>query len=238
MATLTASSAASAPELAKMRNEYSGTTLDEGTMGDDPVALFEQWLDEAIQAKVMEPKLMALATANLDTGMPSLRHVQLGSVDTHHHHGGSFTWFTNYHSRKGRELEQNPKAALDFWWPELERSVRIQGTVTKVSSDESNVVFNAMPISFRVGVLAMNQSEPIASRQALQDEIEHALLHDAGDLPVRPDHWGGYRLTPSTMEFWKGRASRIHDRIRYTRHFSIDAADGGAPTWVKERLQP
>jgi len=220
-------------ELAKLRQDYSSITVDDSTMDKDPFKVFEIWFNEALMAKVPEPNAMCLATCDPETCMPSARTMLLKGFDQ-----DGFVWFTNYNSRKGRELETNPNAALCFWWPELERSVRIEGKVSKVSFEESDEYFALRPPMARLGALSSNQSQPIADQQTLQhkfQDLQEEYLSQDGtlikELP-RPLHWGGYRLEPCLMEFWKGRASQIHDRIRYLK--STNEADG----WTKERLQP
>jgi pyridoxamine 5'-phosphate oxidase len=222
-------------ELAKLRQEYSTATLDDTEMSQDPFVVFQEWLNEALRAKVHEPNAMCLATCDKTTGMPSARYVLLKGFSPE----GGFVWYTNYQSHKGMQLEANPQAALCFWWAELERSVRIEGVVEKVSAEESDEYFAKRPPQARLGALASNQSQPIESQQALEQKFQYLqteYLTEDYELKTdlaRPSHWGGYRLKPTMMEFWKGRASRIHDRIRYTRT-DIDAHEG----WTRERLQP
>ena len=220
-------------DLAKLRQDYSSITIDESTLDSDPFNVFEKWFNDALEAKAHEPNAMCLATCDPQTCMPSARMVLLKGFD---HEG--FVWFTNYNSRKGQELETNPNAALCFWWPELERSVRIEGMVSKVSPEESNEYFGKRPPTAMVGAVSSNQSQRIADQVTLQQKFQHLqneYLNEDGTLKKelpRPSHWGGYRLKPLIVEFWKGRASRIHDRIRYLRPATDDEG------WTKERLQP
>lgn len=209
--------------IANLRKEYIQASLSENDVCADPIDQFALWFEEAVKAAVPEPNAMSLATVGA-TGRPSSRIVLIKGFDKQ-----GFTWFTNYASRKGRELQDNQFAALLFHWVELERQVRIEGTVERVPEQESDSYFQSRPHRSRIGALASAQSETIADRveleaRYLQAEREH------GDAPQRPPHWGGYRLRPNYLEFWQGRHSRLHDRIAYTLQ-----PDG---TWRRERLQP
>lgn len=220
--------AAEAPDpaarLAAMRTDYAQSSLSETDVLADPVAQFQKWFAEAVKAQVVEPNAMDLATVSPD-GKPSSRIVLIKQFDER-----GFTWYTNYHSDKGRQLEHNPHAALLFFWRELERQVRIEGTVVKTSAAESDEYFNVRPVQSRLSAIASEQSAPIASRAALESNYA-AVAAAIGDAPPpRPEHWGGYRLQPERIEFWQGRRSRFHDRIVYTR-----GADG---QWRMQRLQP
>ena len=210
-------------ELAAMRTDYLHASLSEADVLADPVAQFQKWFDEALKAQVGEPNAMTLSTVSPD-GKPSSRIVLIKQFDKR-----GFTWYTNYHSEKGQQLEHNPQAALLFFWRELERQVRIEGTVVKTSAAESDEYFNVRPLLSRLSAIASQQSAPIASRAALEANYE-AVAAIAGETPARPEHWGGYRLQPERIEFWQGRRSRFHDRIVFTR-----GADG---EWNMERLQP
>ena len=210
------------PPLADLRRNYALAGLSEADAGDDPFALFRDWFDAAVAAGLPEPNAFTLATATPD-GRPSARVVLLKHLDDR-----GFTFFTNYQSRKAHELAANPHAAMVFLWDELERQVRIEGTVEKVTAEESEAYFRVRPLGSRLGAWASPQSEVIPGREHLE-----RLMTDAaethGDDPPRPPHWGGYRVLPQVVEFWQGRPSRLHDRVRFHR------TAGG---WVRERLAP
>lgn len=209
--------------IAHLRKSYERAELDEKASQADPFLQFDQWLKEAITAKLPEPNAMTLATVGSDL-RPSTRIVLIKGFDAR-----GIVWFTNYNSRKGLELAGNPYAALQFHWVELERTVRIEGVVEKVSTDESDAYFHSRPLDSRIGAWASPQSEVIASRATL---ITNAALYGARFLlqPPRPPHWGGYRLKPDSWQFWQGRQSRLHDRLRYT--LQDDSS------WSRERLAP
>ncbi len=208
--------------LADLRRSYKRATLDESAAGDDPLVLFERWLDEAVSAGLTEPNAMTLATVGTG-GRPSTRIVLLKGCDSR-----GLVWYTNYQSRKGRELAANAHAALQFHWVELERVARIEGVVGKVSDAESDAYFASRPLDSRIGAWASPQSEPIGSRAVLVASAAKFGAKFALD-PPRPPHWGGFRLVPDAWEFWQGRPSRLHDRLRYTR---VDAL------WQRVRLAP
>jgi pyridoxamine 5'-phosphate oxidase len=209
--------------IADLRKEYSRANLTEAEVDPDPIRQFSIWFKQALEAGIPEANAMSVATVGAD-GRPSLRILLIKDVDD-----DGFTWFTNYASRKGRELALHPYAALLFHWVELERQVRIEGRVEKLPDAQSDAYFQSRPLKSRLGALASDQSQPIASREAL--EQRYADTEAAyGEQPLRPAHWGGYRLVPDRVEFWQGRPSRLHDRILYTR-----GADGA---WRRERLQP
>lgn len=213
------------PELARMRSEYARAGLAEPDAGDDPLSLFSRWLDEAVAAEMHEPNAMALATATPD-GSPSVRIVLLKGLDAR-----GLVFFTGYDSRKGRELEANPRAAATMLWHPLQRQVRVEGAVTRVDEAESDAYFDSRPRGSQIGAVASPQSRPIPDRQALEDrvaEVEHVFAER--DV-VRPPVWGGYRIALESIEFWQGRESRLHDRLRFTR---TDAGDA----WTRERLAP
>jgi pyridoxamine 5'-phosphate oxidase len=209
--------------IADLRKSYEKAELSEDASHGDPLRQFDQWLQEAIRADLPEPNAMTLATVGPDL-RPSTRVVLIKGYDER-----GIVWYTNYQSRKGRELAGNPFAALQFHWVELERVVRIEGRVEKVSDAESDAYFHSRPLDSRIGAWASPQSEVIDSRTVL---VTNAAKYGAQFLlnPPRPPHWGGYRLKPDTWQFWQGRKSRLHDRLRYTLQ-----ADGG---WLRERLAP
>jgi pyridoxamine 5'-phosphate oxidase len=208
--------------IADIRKDYKVASLSESDVAPSPFTQFDNWLKEAIAAQLPEPNAMTLATVDAN-GRPSTRVVLIKGIDER-----GPVWFTNYQSRKGRELAGNPFAALQFHWVELERVVRIEGRVEKVSDAESDVYFNGRPLDSRIGAWASPQSETISGRAVL---VARAAEYAAKFLlkPPRPPHWGGYRLLPDRFEFWQGRPSRLHDRIVYR------LADGA---WRIERLAP
>ena len=209
--------------IADLRKSYEKAELSETASHADPLQQFDQWLNEAIKGEVPEPNAMTLATVGSDL-RPSTRVVLIKSYDAR-----GVVWYTNYNSQKGRELAGNPYAALQFHWVEMERVVRIEGLVEKVSDEESDEYFKSRPLDSRIGAWASPQSEVIDSRTVL---VTNAAKYGAQFLlnPPRPPHWGGYRLKPDNWQFWQGRKSRLHDRLRYTLQ-----ADGG---WLRERLAP
>ena len=210
------------PNLQDLRKSYERDALDEDTAAIDPLRQFETWMGEAFAAKVPEPNAMTLATVG-EGGRPSTRIVLIKSFDAR-----GLVWFTNYDSRKGHELETHPFAALQFHWVELERVVRVEGAVERIDSSESDAYFASRPLDSRIGAWASPQSRVIESRGVL---VANAAKVAAKFLlnPPRPPHWGGYRLKPDTWEFWQGRKSRLHDRLRYRK-------DGDS--WRRERLAP
>ena len=214
--------------IADLRTEYRRATLDEGDVAPDPFRQFERWLDEAIKAQLPEPTAMTLATCGPDD-RPAARIVLLKGVDPQ-----GFVFFTNYASRKGTELAARPLAALLFYWTELERQVRIEGTVAKIAPAESDAYFASRPQGSRLGAWASPQSAALADRADLEARFSaaEARFRDTGDAIPRPPHWGGYRVLPDLLEFWQGRRSRLHDRIRYRRD------PGHAGTWTIDRLAP
>ncbi|MFN4103364.1 MAG: pyridoxamine 5'-phosphate oxidase [Tepidimonas sp.] len=208
--------------IADLRKSYEKAELSEDASHADPLRQFDQWLHEAIRAELPEPNAMTLATVGSDL-RPSSRVVLIKGYDER-----GIVWYTNYDSRKGRELAGNPYAALQFHWVELERVVRIEGVVEKVSAEESDAYYASRPLDSRIGAWASPQSQVIDGRGVL---VANAAKYAAQFLmnPPRPPHWGGYRLKPDAWEFWQGRKSRLHDRLRYRQ-------EGGR--WVRERLAP
>lgn len=214
--------------LADLRKSYERAELNEDASHAAPLRQFEQWLQEAIHAEVPEPNAMTLATVSSDL-RPSTRVVLIKGYDER-----GIVWYTNFESRKGQELAGNPYAALQFHWVELERVVRIEGIVEKVSETESDTYFNSRPLDSRIGAWASPQSQVISGRGVL---VANAARYGAQFLlqPPRPPHWGGYRLKPERWEFWQGRKSRLHDRLRYSLK---PLSDKGSSLWIRERLAP
>ena len=209
--------------LADLRRSYTLAGLTEADAGDDPLALFRRWFEQAAEAGVDEPNAVTLATAT-PAGRPSARVVLLKGLDDR-----GFTVFSNYLSRKGRELDSNPFAALCFLWHPLERQVRIEGTAGRIPEAESDRYFASRPVGSRLGAWASEQSEVVPDRDTLERNQAALVAEFAGrDIP-RPPHWGGYRVRPEVIEFWQGRPNRLHDRIRFTR------TPAG---WTRDRLSP
>jgi pyridoxamine 5'-phosphate oxidase len=212
--------------LADLRKNYALAALSETDIDADPIRQFEHWFEQALEAQLPEPNAMTLATVGPD-GRPSARIVLIKGVDAR-----GFTFFTNYESRKGRELAHQPYACLLFHWIELERQVRIEGRVTQVDPAESDAYFHTRPPASRIGAWASEQSRVIESR-AVIERREAEFIAQFGDTPPRPPQWGGYRLAPDRIEYWQGRPSRLHDRIRYVRD-----DDHPGRSWRIERLAP
>jgi pyridoxamine 5'-phosphate oxidase len=210
-------------EMSELRREYRAAGLDRDQLDDDPVAQFGRWFGEAERADLIEPNAMTLATSSPD-GRPSARIVLLKGFGP-----DGFVFFSNYASRKGDELAANPNAALVFWWPPLERQVRLEGRVERTTTEESEAYWASRPLGSRLAALASAQSQVLAGREELVRRVEElAARHRDGDVPL-PEAWGGYRLVPDAFEFWQGQPNRLHDRFRYTRR-----QDG----WLVERLSP
>ncbi len=207
-----------------LRQEYTQRGLREEDLAPDPFAQFRAWFDEVAQSNVREPNAMTLATATLE-GRPSARMVLLKDVDTR-----GFAFFTNYESRKGGELGANPYAALVFFWVQLERQVRIEGRVERLSDEESDAYFASRPEGSQLGAWASQQSAVLPGREPLEARYDELRAEYEGQEIPRPSFWGGFRVIPDTAEFWQGRANRLHDRLRYRR-----GPDG---SWVVERLSP
>lgn len=208
--------------IADIRQTYQKFELLEDSIATDPITQFGLWFEQALTSEVVEPTAMTLASATRE-GKPSARIVLLKGYDEH-----GFVFYTNYSSRKGHELTENPQASLLFFWPQLERQVRIEGLVTQVSAEESDAYFHSRPLGSRIGAWVSPQSQP--TTHAELEARAAALTATLGDDPARPTHWGGYRLAPSSMEFWQGRPSRLHDRLVFTLQ-----AGGG---WTLQRLAP
>jgi pyridoxamine 5'-phosphate oxidase len=210
--------------LDEQRKEHHRAVLLEADVDVDPIRQFQSWLQEASKSGIAESNAMALATATPD-GRPSARMVLLRGVDER-----GFAFFTNYESRKARELQANPCAALVFFWHELERQVRVEGRVEQVDDQESDRYFQSRPLGARIGAWASPQSAVVGGRHVLESRfLELESLHAGSEIP-RPANWGGYRLIPDTIEFWQGRPNRLHDRLRYTK--------GKQGSWLIERLAP
>jgi pyridoxamine 5'-phosphate oxidase len=209
-------------KIADLRQEYMRAGLAEADAERDPIRQFERWFDDALRAQLPLPNAMTLATVGAD-GAPSARVVLLKGIE-----GGGFTFYTNYRSRKARELETRGTACLVFMWSALERQVRIDGRIERVSAAESDAYYASRPLGARLSAWASPQSEKVASRAVLETAMEE-LRRRHGEAPPRPPHWGGYRVLPSELEFWQGRADRLHDRLVYTR-------EGGE--WRIARLAP
>ena len=211
--------------VADLRKDYTLEGLSETEVNSNPFIQFKKWFEQALAAQLPEPNAMTLATATPD-GQPSARMVLLKDFDER-----GFVLFTNYNSHKGQELAANPQAALVFWWAELERQVRIVGTVEKISSEQSDSYFEMRPPHSRLGAWASNQSEIIAGREVLERQLqEFQRQYENMEVP-RPPHWGGFRVIPREIEFWQGRPSRLHDRLLYTR-------GDNHSSWKIERLSP
>jgi pyridoxamine 5'-phosphate oxidase len=211
-------------QLAALRQEYSERGLRRSDLDPDPVVQFNRWLGEAFAKELLEPNAMTLATVDA-AGQPWSRTVLLKRCDER-----GFTFFTNYEGAKGRQLAANPRAALTFWWGALERQINVTGSITKTSREESEAYFHSRPTASQLGAWASEQSAIVSGRELLEKRFAEALEKFGESGVPLPPFWGGYRLRPETIEFWQGRRSRLHDRLRYTRQ-SDDA-------WTIERLSP
>ena len=209
-------------DIAEIRKEYTFAGLRRADLHHDPIQQFKNWFQSAISAGVAEPNAMTLSTVDGE-GQPSSRIVLLKDVDER-----GFTFYTNYESRKGRELTANPRAALTIFWPGLERQVSIRGSCEKVGRDESETYFRSRPLGSRLGAWVSSQSTPIPNREYLETKLKEVTAK-YGDNPPLPPYWGGYVLRPQTVDFWQGRPSRLHDRFVYTR---------GGDAWKIDRFSP
>ncbi|WP_421946283.1 pyridoxamine 5'-phosphate oxidase [Pedobacter sp.] len=209
--------------LQNLRQDYISATLDESDVDNNPIIQFKKWFDNAVEAQVYEPNVMTLATAD-KAGKPDARIVLLKGVDE-----DGFRFFTNYLSAKGKELKRNPYAALVFFWPDLERQVRIEGTVEKLDKETSEEYFITRPVASQIGAVASPQSQIIPNRTFLEEKFEELKTKSDGKTIAKPAHWGGYIVKPTRIEFWQGRRSRLHDRINF------ELLKG---SWVKNRLAP
>ena len=218
------SSAQDKPSVTDLRIEYDQPPLRRNALNEDAVEQFRQWLNEAIATDIIEPPAMTLATATAD-GIPSARIVLLRGYDER-----GFVFYTNYNSQKGQELAENPQAALTFYWAQLHRQVRIFGSVSRVSAEESDKYFQSRPEGSKIGAWASAQSQILSNRAELESKIKEFEIKFQGEEIPRPSHWGGFRLSPTAVEFWQGRPSRLHDRWRYIRQDNN--------SWLIERLSP
>ncbi|MBU1371566.1 MAG: pyridoxamine 5'-phosphate oxidase [Bacteroidetes bacterium] len=207
-----------------LRQDYRSASLLESDVAENPYSQFEKWFTEALNAEVLEPNAMTLATANTN-GIPSARIVLLKEFTNE-----GFVFYTNYNSQKGKEIESNPYAALIFFWADLERQIRIEGVVEKVSEEESNQYFNSRPKGSQLGALTSPQSETINSREFLEKKLADLEKQYEDKEVIKPEHWGGYRVIPNRIEFWQGQSNRLHDRIVYIQ--------GKDKNWKFERLAP
>jgi pyridoxamine 5'-phosphate oxidase len=211
------------PELHSIRQEYIKEKLNEENVNSDPIQQFVRWMDHALLSKVMEPSAMTVATVN-QLGQPSARTVLLKNITDK-----GFVFYTNYNSQKGQDLAENNRVSLLFFWPELERQVRIEGKVEKISREESEIYFHSRPFGSQIGAIASPQSEVIENRDMLKNKVEELELSYKDKVVPMPEHWGGYLVNPHKIEFWQGGASRLHDRLVYT------ATNLG---WKIQRLAP
>jgi len=206
-----------------LRQDYRSASLSENDVDNNPILQFKKWFQDAVNSQLYEPNVMTLATSDR-FGKPTARIVLLKGIDE-----DGFVFYTNYESKKGHDIVENPQAALVFFWPELERQVRIEGMVSKVSEEASSEYFHSRPVGSQIGATASPQSEVISDRESLERKVEQLTTQYAGQEIPRPLHWGGYLVEPTHVEFWQGRPSRLHDRIIY------DFVEG---SWIINRLAP
>lgn len=209
--------------IADMRRNYTRDGLLESQAPDDPFALFGTWFSQAVEVESTEPNAMMLATVDAE-GQPHLRTLLLKGFDER-----GFVFYTNYQSAKGEQLLAHPRAAMTFWWPDLERQVRVEGAVEVVADEESDTYYHSRPLGSRLGAWTSPQSQVISGREALEQRLAAVEAQYADAPPPRPPHWGGFRLVPQMIEFWQGRPSRLHDRLRFCRE---------GDDWRRERLAP
>lgn len=209
--------------LQNLRQDYKSATLDESDVDNNPITQFKNWFEHAVSAKIYEPNVMTLATAD-KSGKPDARIVLLKGADE-----DGFRFYTNYLSQKGKELKRNPQACLVFFWPELERQVRIEGTVEKLDKETSEQYFHSRPKDSQIGAIASPQSQIIPNREFLEEKVADITLKNEGKTIAKPAHWGGYIVKPTRIEFWQGRSNRLHDRINY---------EWIKNEWIKSRLAP
>ncbi len=209
--------------LAGIRKDYIKHSLDAVSVGSNPVFFFSGWLDEAIKSGVPEPTAMMVSTVSED-GKPSSRMVLLKGIGD-----GKFKFFTNFNSKKGQEITLNPAVALLFFWPELERQVRVEGIASRIPEEESDIYFNSRPLESRISAVASPQSSVVPGRKVLEEIYNSMAEKTISEAIVRPEYWGGYAVVPNMVEFWQGRPGRLHDRIRFR-------SEGNQ--WIKERLAP
>lgn len=211
-------------KLSDIRKDYAKHSLDEKTAGMDPLLFFAKWLDEAIKAGVYEPTAMSVSTVS-EIGKPSSRMVLLKGLEA-----GRFVFFTNYMSKKGIQITNNPNVSLLFFWPELERQVRVEGVAEKIPGKDSDKYFDSRPLESRIGAIASPQSQVISGRDEIEESFYRVAEQFTSEVITRPDYWGGFSIKPESIEFWQGRPGRLHDRLQYRLSENQE--------WIQERLAP